>query len=253
MSDDRKTAKILSDLRVALADLLSDAPVRERFRAEVATWCKRVVESGNPEADSVDTGVATRFGSVGSLAMIAALMKRGPQDLDDAYVLLGAIHDAGPHIGRVGQASPVEWDTEAQGISGKDYPRILHWAQHGMWHIVLREVSRLTPEAIQRLPAWLAKVEEKVGGPVNDSQKSRNRDGGDDESPDQGHKSKRGRKKLDEKEARRRLDLIARWKRAKETGIRQKDWCHDEGIRLKDLQRAINWAAQRRRRGDSLP
>jgi hypothetical protein len=104
MSNADKTETIRMDLRAALANLLSHAPVRERFRAKVAAWCKWLVESDKPGAVPVDTGVAASFGPVGSSAMIAALMKRGPQDLDEAYVLLGAIHDAGPHVGRARQA-----------------------------------------------------------------------------------------------------------------------------------------------------
>lgn len=159
MAGSEATETILKDLRARLVDWLSHAPARERFREKVAAWCKRVAESGQPGAAPVDAGMATPFGSVGSLAMITALMRRGPQDLDEAHVLLAAIHDSGPHIGRTGQASPVEWDTEAQSVSGEDDPLILDWAAHGEWHLVVSQLDALTPEAVGRLPAWIERVE----------------------------------------------------------------------------------------------
>ncbi len=159
MAGSEATDTILKDLRVRLAELLSQPTTRDRFREKVTAWCSRLVKTERPGAFPADAGTATRFGSLGSLAMIACLMKQGPQDIDEAYVLLGAIHDSGPHIGRTGQASPVKWDTKAQSVSGKDDPLIPDWAAHAEWHMVVSQLDTLTPEAVGRLPAWYERVE----------------------------------------------------------------------------------------------
>lgn len=169
VDDLRKTEVILTDIRTAMAELMSRARARDRFRKKIVAYCNHLVETDRPAAPLADTGVATAFGSVGALAVIAALMKVGPQDLDEAYALLGAIHDTGPHVGRVGQASPPEWDTEVQTISAKDDPRIQDWRQHAEWHRIMDLVSMpphaggLRPEVIQLLPAWREKVEADCG------------------------------------------------------------------------------------------
>jgi hypothetical protein len=58
-----------------------------------------------------------------------------------------------------------------------------------------------------------------------------------------------GRPKLPKPEEHKRLKMVADWQRAKEAGIDQKTFCDDKHIDLKCLQQAINWSAQRRRRG----
>jgi len=73
-----------------------------------------------------------------------------------------------------------------------------------------------------------------------------------DNPPAERRKSKRGRKRLDKDEAKRRVDLVRTWQRAKEAGVSEKDFCEDAKISLKDLSHARNWMAQRHRRGDSL-
>jgi hypothetical protein len=63
-------------------------------------------------------------------------------------------------------------------------------------------------------------------------------------------KGRGGRKGLSESEKRRRRELASKWQQAKAAGVGQKQFCRDEAITLKELTRALNWAAQRRRRGD---
>ena len=59
---------------------------------------------------------------------------------------------------------------------------------------------------------------------------------------------KKGRKKLPPKEEKRRLGILARWKRASGT-IPRRAFCDDEGIELKDLENFQRWAQQRENRG----
>ena len=148
MSEANKTETILTDLRATLADLLSNGRTRERFREKVAAWCKRLVESDKPGSVRVDTGIATCFGSVGSLAMIAALMSRGPQNLDEAYVLLGALHDSGPHVGRAGKLAQPEWDLEVRS----QWDNVIGSGQ------LPGALLMLTPDAVQRLAERLENV-----------------------------------------------------------------------------------------------
>ena len=49
-------------------------------------------------------------------------------------------------------------------------------------------------------------------------------------------------------EKERRWDLFEKWQRAKESGVRQKDFCRDEDIRLKELEKVLNWCSQQKRR-----
>jgi len=64
--------------------------------------------------------------------------------------------------------------------------------------------------------------------------------------------SKGGQRGLSDTKKKQRQALLDKWKRAKEAGTSQKDFCKDEGITLKDISRAVNWAAQvRRRESDS--
>ncbi len=59
-----------------------------------------------------------------------------------------------------------------------------------------------------------------------------------------------GRPPLSKCEARKREQLVERWNRAKAGGVRQKDFCVDEGVSLKHLTTCMNWFAQRRRRNN---
>jgi len=62
-------------------------------------------------------------------------------------------------------------------------------------------------------------------------------------------KGKRG-KQLAAGEAERRHGLLERYDDATAQGIKQKGFCEDEGISLGDLEKAIDWRAKRRARGE---
>lgn len=59
-----------------------------------------------------------------------------------------------------------------------------------------------------------------------------------------------GRPAVSKAEARRRTALVQRWKRAKASGVRQKDFCNDNDVSLKHLTKCVNWDGQRRRRSN---
>lgn len=63
-------------------------------------------------------------------------------------------------------------------------------------------------------------------------------------------KSAGGRPPVPEDEARKRKDLVVRWHRAKDKGVRQEDFCSDNKVQLKYLTKCLNWLEQRRRRND---
>lgn len=69
-------------------------------------------------------------------------------------------------------------------------------------------------------------------------------------STDTGKRPKRGsgRPAINIEMAREREQLITKWNRAKESGVRQKDFCGDNGISVKELDKIINWSTQQRRR-----
>ncbi|MFO8006215.1 MAG: hypothetical protein R6V05_00610 [Candidatus Brocadiia bacterium] len=163
MDDTDETAAMRKSLQSALADILRDDRAIGFFREHIESWCKSLASYGQPDGPRLDAGRPTRFGSVGPLAKIAALMEYGPDSLTEACVVLGALHDEGPHVGRIGQAAPPEWDTEAQAVCGEEDPQILDWAAHSMWHIICGNLSTLSPGALQRLPAWLERIQRKVG------------------------------------------------------------------------------------------
>jgi len=119
MDDDDKAETILTNLRAALADFLSDDLTRTRFLETVAAYCKRLTKGDDAGALS---------------CAIEAMMEHGPRDLDEAYVLLGALHDSGPHGGGAEQA-------------------LL-----GDWHSIIDHLGMLTPDAVHHLPAWFEKV-----------------------------------------------------------------------------------------------
>lgn len=60
-----------------------------------------------------------------------------------------------------------------------------------------------------------------------------------------------GRPRLSAAESEKRRSIVAKWNRAKEKRVRQKDFCTDENVSLEYLTKCINWVAQRKRRHDS--
>jgi hypothetical protein len=61
-------------------------------------------------------------------------------------------------------------------------------------------------------------------------------------------KAKGGRPKVTDAEAEKRRELIAEWQRARDAGVRMKDFCKDRGCSVKYLEKCVNWASQRSRR-----
>lgn len=59
-----------------------------------------------------------------------------------------------------------------------------------------------------------------------------------------------GRPRMSPRETKKRLDLVEQWQRAKNAGVRQKDFCTDNDIALEHLTKCLNWAVQSRRRGN---
>ncbi len=57
-----------------------------------------------------------------------------------------------------------------------------------------------------------------------------------------------GGRRLTESEARKRLEVLGKWHKARDAGISQKDFCRDNNLSLKKLTTYINWSAQRQRR-----
>jgi hypothetical protein len=55
-----------------------------------------------------------------------------------------------------------------------------------------------------------------------------------------------GPKPIAGEEAEERLDILERWMRAKEAGVRQKDFCRDRGLDPDDLQRYLRWHFMKR-------
>jgi hypothetical protein len=65
-------------------------------------------------------------------------------------------------------------------------------------------------------------------------------------------KGKGGKPPVRQAEARKREQLVQKWRKAKEADVRQKVFCEDNDVSLDYLTKCITWAAQRRRRkGDS--
>lgn len=60
-----------------------------------------------------------------------------------------------------------------------------------------------------------------------------------------------GRPRLSVAESEKRRSIVAEWNQAKTAGVSQKDFCADKRISLTDLEKYINWVAQRKRRHDS--
>jgi hypothetical protein len=57
-----------------------------------------------------------------------------------------------------------------------------------------------------------------------------------------------GRKRLDRKETVRRTKIIQAWEAAKGAGIRQKEFCHDQHVTMRELGKIVAWDSQRKRR-----
>ncbi|HOW69217.1 MAG TPA: hypothetical protein PKY77_01345 [Phycisphaerae bacterium] len=76
------------------------------------------------------------------------------------------------------------------------------------------------------------------------------RDGNTAKPQKTGHVKKGGRPRITEAEQKEREALLTAWRRAKEAGVHEKDFCHDHECDLRRLQMYRNWASQRRRRND---
>ena len=57
-----------------------------------------------------------------------------------------------------------------------------------------------------------------------------------------------GRKRLAPKEARKRETILADWQQAKGAGIRQKQFCRNQGISTCDLEKFVAWQSTKTRR-----
>lgn len=65
--------------------------------------------------------------------------------------------------------------------------------------------------------------------------------------------SRGGRPRVNASEKRRREELLEAWERAKTAGVRQKDFCQDEGVSTTYLTMCIDWRRQKKRRAGHAP
>lgn len=61
--------------------------------------------------------------------------------------------------------------------------------------------------------------------------------------------AKGGRPKKSKEVEKDRRNLLDKWQRAKEAGTLRWQFCANEGIEVSELEKVVNWASQRRRRG----
>ena len=134
--------------------------------------------------------------------------------------------------------------------------------QH-IWTAQLEKLNRLVTMAIRRrkpvadlvdepltdppdvTPAAKPAVGKRVGEPTTNPEPV--------DQPKPSHarpKSAGSRPSVPEHEARKRVELAERWRRAKAEGVRQKDFCSDNDVSLEYLTNCMNWLAQRRRRSN---
>lgn len=170
MGDSDKAETILTDLRAALADLLSSATVRDRFREKVVVFCKPGAEESLQKCVPVRRytdreGEHVVYGGGGPRwTPLNRLVLDGPENLDAAFVLLALIHDSGPHIGRVGYAAPDDWRT---CVSPNTAPTPLDFLMACEWHRGVRHYMReIRAGVLEKVSAHLGKVKAECGLPV---------------------------------------------------------------------------------------
>ena len=163
MSRAEEIETILTEYRAALADLLRNVVVRNRFREKVVAFCKPEGEAdlrkSIPVRKYTDHGrKCTVYGHGGPRrAPLEQLVVDGPKTLDEAYVFLALVHDSGPYVVPVGHAAPDEWWTYSS-VNSASTPLDLFMSYEWRGTLQWRMYER-TPEAIDKLSGWWKKVE----------------------------------------------------------------------------------------------